>query len=228
MSPPTESAAMTLFERDHSFFERAGEHDTLLVLFNYLDQPLEARSHRRFMDGLACNRLFLHSGRNDWFQNGIPGIANSFEALIDFCRILPERFGSSRVLYLGHSMGAFGALGCGLGAGAERILASVPEIDLLRPGSVSATRLVSEDLRFPSVRPLLEANGHIPVHVVAGRNWPADMEAVRSIETRPNVTVSLLDCKHETFPYLRDQGRLTPMIRAFVEGEDVGAVLDGL
>ena len=82
------------FATDHCFYERSGDYDTLMVLFNYWGQEISVRSHGRYVAAAPCNKVYIHSGKNDWFQNGIPEVANSFEELLAFCHGL--RVGSSK------------------------------------------------------------------------------------------------------------------------------------
>jgi pimeloyl-ACP methyl ester carboxylesterase len=213
------------FTTDHCFYERSGDHDTLMVLFNYWGQPLSARSHARFVANAPCNKLYLHSGADDWFQNGVPGVAESFEHLLAFCQDLKDHMRETRFHFAGHSMGAFAALGCGLFSGADRILASVPEIDLCLPDSMSAKYLNVADLRYATIRPLLFENTTTPIDVIVGRHDAADCRVAHWIAAHRQVSLVELDCGHETFVYLRDQGSLSLVFRAFVEGRALARAL---
>jgi hypothetical protein len=214
------------FATDHCFYERSGDYDTLMVLFNYWGQEVSVRSHGRYVATSPCNKLYLHSGKNDWFQNGIPEVANSFEGLLDFCHGLRGRFPEKRFVFAGHSMGAFAALGCGLFSDADRILASVPEVDLCQPGSLSAKYLDERELRYPSIRALLAENKRTPIDVIVGARDEGDMRAARLILAIRPVSLIELDCAHETFVDLRDAGLLELVFQAFVEGRDLGEALN--
>ena len=214
------------FATDYCFYERGGDYDTLMVLFNYWGQDISVRSHGRYVAAAPCNKLYLHFGKNDWFQNGIPEVAESFDGLLTFCHGLRGRFSEKRLVFVGHSMGAFAALGCGLFSDADRILASVPEVDLCQPGSFSAKYLDEKELRYPSICALLAENRRTPIDVIVGVRDEADLRAARSVLAIRPASLIELDCAHETFVDLRDAGLLELVFRAFVEGRDLGETLD--
>lgn len=216
------------FTTDNHFYDKFEGSDTLVVLFNYYSQPLTVRSHHNFIKNAKCSKLFLHSGADDWFQNGMPDIADSFEGLMQFCANLRDVFPEKNILFIGHSMGAYAALACGIAARADRILASVPEIELRKPGSVSLGRLPAEMVKFPSIRDIIASNPGTPISVIAGRQNAHDIGVAEDMQRYPHVSAIELDCGHETFPYLRDKGVLEKVFLTFIDGGDLSGVVSGL
>ena len=216
------------YDTDHCFYDRAGDHTTLMVVFNYFDQPLSVRSHYNAISKLPCNRLFLNSGKNDWFQTGIPGISDSFEETISFCKKIKSDFKEERIVYVGHSMGAFAALGCGIAAGADRILASAPETELVLSGSISSEYLAGKHIPYPSVEKHLEANKKTKIWVIYGERDPFDRAVGLAMRKHKLVSPIPLKCGHTTFPYLQQNNILTDVLRAFLEDDDVADIVKKL
>lgn len=212
------------FSSNHSFYERSGDHDTLIVIFNYFNQPISARSHYKFLNGIDCNKLFLHSGANDWFQCGIPGIASSFEELIGFSKSINNCFSERKILYIGHSMGAFAALACGIASGADRILVSVPEIELCLPGSMSEKCIDKYKLSYQSIASYLN-NNNVQIDCIIGYEDVYDRTVAKQLSIYENVSVHMLKCGHETFPYLRDEGILANLFHEFAKHGDLKTIL---
>lgn len=212
------------FRSNNSFYERLGDHNNLIVLFNYFDQPISVHSHHNFLTEIECNRLFLHSGANDWFQYGIPGIASSFEDLIAFSKSINKYFIERHVQYIGHSMGAFAALACGIASGADRILVSVPEIELCLTGSRSERYIDKSKLSYQSILSHLESN-KVQIDCIVGYEDIYDRRVATQLSIYDNVNVHILRCGHETFIYLRDKGILSNLFQAFAKQGDLKTVL---
>jgi len=217
------------FVTDHAFYERIGDTGRLLVVFNYFEQPLSIRTHSSVLLGQDCSRLYLHSGANDWFQNGVPGVADSFAGLIAFAKqTLRQVFEAEKVFFLGTSMAGFAALGCGLASQADGVLAAGPEIDLCLPGSRSRGILAETRLTFPSLRPLLENARRAPVYCLSGGRDPLDAEVALQLAAFPEIKTKTLDCDHQVLPYLREQGVLDALLRALLDQRDLLPLLEGL
>lgn len=209
----------------HLIFEGQPARQTLLIVFSYIDQPLGTRAHSSFLAGLDCKKLFLNPGRNHWYQDGVPGVAAGWSELLAFLTAVRRRFADHEILCLGHSMGGFAALGLGVAIGADRVLASVPEIELKLPGSLSVRYLRQTPLACADVTPLLAGNRRTAISVIVGRQAAFDMATATRLAALPLIELIEIDSNHATFPHLRDIGKLGALLAAFVENRPLRAVL---
>lgn len=213
---------------DHVIFEPESDRKKLLIVFAYIDQKLGTRSHSSFLRHVDCKKLFLNPGRNAWYQTGIPGVASSYTGLLAFLRDVRSDFADHEILCLGHSMGGFPALGIGVTIGADRILASAPEYVLNMPGSLSVRHLKEAPVECGDLTPVLSANDGSAITILVGRQNAFDMEVASQLGTFPQTDVVELETGHNTFPYLKDVGKLGATLEAFVEGRDIRQVVAGL
>ena len=209
----------------HCFYDHVPGSKTLLVTFAYIDLPMNMRAHNHFLPLNRCSRLFLNSGRKDWYQHGVHGIASSLAELMEFFADLATTGPETTLAFLGHSMGAFPALACAIASSADRALVSVPEITLLQPGSISIEYLQQNELNMPSILSLLETNKATKIDAIIGTENSFDAEVARVMKMMPLVNVWPVHSGHNTFPYLKDQGVLADVLSRFADGRDVGEVL---
>ena len=212
----------------HVIIEGASQQNKLLITFAYINQPLGTRFHSSFLKSTDCKKLFLNPGTNAWYQTGVPGVASNFSELIAFVRGFTVAFPDHEILCLGHSMGAFAALGVGVSIGADRILVSVPECVLNLPGSLSTRYLGDTKIDCGDLTAILSGNRKSAISIIVGTQTAFDLKVARQIEQFPLTSVIELNCRHETFPYLRDTGKLAPVLEAFVDGTPIRPLLEGL
>ncbi|MBA1154511.1 hypothetical protein [Microvirga mediterraneensis] len=124
-------------------------------------------------------------------------------------------------------MGAFPALGIGVAIGADRILASAPEYILNMPGSLSIRHLKDARIDCADLTPVLSANAGSSITILAGRQNAFDMEVASRLGTFPHTEVIELETGHNTFPYLKDVGKLGATLEGFVEGRDLRSIVAG-
>lgn len=213
---------------DHLIFEADSDTKKLLIVFAYINQQLGTRSHSNFLRNVDCKKLFLNPGLNEWYQSGVPGVASSYSGLLAFLQGVKSKFADHEILCLGHSMGGFPALGIGVAMGADRILASAPEYVLNMPGSLSIRHLHDKPLECGDLTPVLSANFKSAITVLVGRQNAFDMDVARRLSGFPHTDVIELETGHNTFPYLKDVGRLGATLEAFVEGRNIRSVVSGV
>ena len=213
---------------DHVIFEPESDCKKLLIVFAYINQKLGTRSHSSFLRDVDCKKLFLNPGLNEWYQTGVPGAASSYSSLLAFLQGVRSSFADHEILCLGHSMGGFAALGIGVGIGADRILASAPEYVLNTPNSLSIRHLKDTRIECGDLTPTLATNPKSSITVLVGKQNPFDMDVARRLSMFPHTEVVALETGHNTFPYLKDVGRLGATLRAFVEGRDIRSVVAGV
>ena len=210
---------------NYAKYEDCEGSNKLLVVFSYYDQPLNVLSHYRFLANTKCKKLFFHSGKNDWFQNGIPGICDSFLELINLGHQINKYFLGHELLFLGHSMGAFAALGIGVKSNASRILASVPEYKLMQKGSRSSRVLKSENITFLDLSEILSNNKNTEIIIINGNKDNFDCQSSKEIKNFPLVEVININSGHGTFPYLKNINKLNETLEGFVTGRRLNDVL---
>jgi hypothetical protein len=224
----TRSEAISIQNSDHLIFEPESDCKKLLIVFAYINQQLGTRSHSSFLRHVDCKKLFLNPGLNAWYQTGVPGVASSYSGLVTFLQDVKSNFADHEILCLGHSMGGFPALGIGVSIGADRILASAPEHILNMPNSLSIRHLKDAGIECGDLTEVLSANSKSAITILVGKKSAFDMDMGRRIGGFPHTDVIGLETGHNTFPYLKDVGRLGATLEAFVEGRDIRPVVAGV
>jgi hypothetical protein len=212
-------------EEGHLIYEGASSQKTLLIVFAYIDQKVGTRSHSSFLKDIDCKKLFLNPGENAWYQTGVPGVASSYSELASFLINVKAAHPDHEILCLGHSMGGFAALGLGVHIGAARILASVPEYVLNRPGSVSARHVRDRSIQCGDLSEVLSQNVQSGITVLVGSKNSFDVSMAEGLAALTPIKVIELNCGHGTFPYLRDNKKLGSLLAAFVRGEPLGPIV---
>jgi len=171
-------------------------------------------------DGVPFDTLFVADPFRQWYGAG------AGDAAADNGRGLPsseyrERIGSlareyRRVLLLGDSMGATGALLCADVATA--VVAFCPQVEL----ETASIRPCYEADRFPAVFEDVAAavgrsRGRITLHTGA---WEHDEAQARLLADQPNVAVVVHpEDTHRVALALQQQGQLLPLVRAAILDE---------
>ena len=213
---------------DHLIFEPDSDCKKLLIVFAYINQQLGTRSHSSFLRNVDCKKLFLNPGLNEWYQTGVPGVASSYSGLLAFLQNVKSSFADHEILCLGHSMGGFPALGVGVSIGADRILASAPEYILNTPDSLSIRHLKDTQIECGDLTEVLSGNSKSSITILVGKRNAIDMNVAHRLSEFPQTDVVELETGHNTFPYLKDVGRLGATLEAFVEGRDIRSIVAGV
>jgi hypothetical protein len=228
LQEPTRTESIFIQDSSHLIFEPESNRKKLLIIFAYINQKLGTRSHSNFLRNVNCKKLFLNPGLNEWYQTGVPGVASSYSGLLAFLQDVKSNFADHEILCLGHSMGGFPALGIGVSIGADRILASAPEYILNRPNSLSIRHLKDTQIECGDLTPTLSSNSKSSITVLVGKQNAFDMTVARRLSEFPRTDVIALETGHNTFPYLKDVGRLGETLEAFVDARDIRPVVAGV
>ena len=139
-------------------------------------------------DKILHNLLFLRVPTNDWYQNGIPGLADSHDATITAIRTLATANRITDIYTCGSSMGAYGALLYGTDLNCKA-LAFNPEIELKLPHSRS-TKMMPKDapINFPDIRAAMQESNAV-FHIYTGERDPVDLYCADSVKNFKNVRV---------------------------------------
>lgn len=126
-------------------FVRQPDSDVLIVAFSHVGYPEGKFAFTNAFANLHCNKLFLNCPGNSWYQNGIPGFGDSVEAAAMQLKLHIAELGVRRTIFVGMSMGGYGALLFGLLVGADIILAFTAEVQI---GSERGRSFVENRIRF--------------------------------------------------------------------------------
>jgi hypothetical protein len=76
--------------------------------------------------------------------------------------------------------------------------------------------------------PTLSSNSKSSITVLVGKQNAFDMNVARQLSEFPRTDVIALETGHNTFPYLKDVGRLGGTLEAFVGARDIRPVVAGV
>lgn len=112
----------------------------LIVAFSAMGTPAGKFQLSRVLDGVG-NRLFLNDQDDRWYQYGVPGFGESVEMLVTSIRRCQQELAVQRNVFIGSSMGAYGAMLYGALMDADRVLAFGGEVEIGVPFSRSALHM---------------------------------------------------------------------------------------
>jgi hypothetical protein len=76
--------------------------------------------------------------------------------------------------------------------------------------------------------PTLSSNSKSSITVLVGKQNAFDINVARQLSEFPRTDVITLETGHNTFPYLKDVGRLGGTLEAFVDARDIRPVVAGV
>ncbi|MCA8321014.1 hypothetical protein [Burkholderia cepacia] len=168
--------------------------------------------------------ILLKDLSNSWYTQGLEGVGSTHEEVIRYLTPIRSRY--KRTLFIGDSMGAFGAILLGSRLGADKIIAMSPQTSV----NTRTCRIMGDD-RFTKyferltdvpasiqdVREILRLWPAKSLDVYVSRADPQDVENAISIESMPNVKVQYLDYfDHWMAEEFKRYGALRGMIRNFL------------
>ena len=210
----------------HFHFDGSSNVKKMMIVFGYINQPVGILSHLNFLGEADCKKVFLNPGCNLWYQTGVPGLGESFESLEFTLREIRREYNDHEILCLGHSMGAYAALYFGAKLCASRVLASVPELQLNLPGSISIDHMKGRPA--PNLLDVLSSSVETQMCVIVGTKNQFDVDMAHHLMAFPKAAIWKISSGHETFPYLRDCGRLRDILGAFVRDGNIAPYISDL
>lgn len=224
--------------------ERGEDPGTAVVAFKGFGGVL----NRSRFDFLAITGLLRHSRillRDDSFTcylAGIPGLADSCEALTGVIRDRLAELAPTRTMMIGPSGGSFAAILYGHLLGADDVHAFAPFTNLDPQWSIEhgdpqdRLRHAATLERLAALPPqaqryfdlcevLREWNGHTRYNIHVCANSPRELKRAARLEGLPGVTVHRHPCDtHRVVSWLAGRKRLMPLLRAENQ-PDVAAVV---
>ncbi len=167
----------------------------------------------------GANAILVNNGRNEWYQNGVPGLGADLYETIRTIQAWAAAFKVSDIYCVGASMGASGAVlyGCLLRA---KVLAFGFETILNLPFSHSSRLKPKGHLYpIPDLTPVMMASS-ATIHAYIGMEEPIDLIASSHIGQLDNVHLTFMRrVGHGPPKYLKKRDRLDQVLAAFVGDE---------
>lgn len=225
MGPSVMFDASSLDGKHFKVVERSGSK-RLMVFLAGTDKTDGKFDFWHVGNAQSCHLLFLNNGRNEWYQQGIPGFGDSHEGTVQCLKGLIDYLQVEEVFFVGVSMGGYGAVLYGAELGAN-VLAFGYDTRLKIAGSRSQKRM-PKDIRvaFPDLRPLIEASS-VKVLQVAGECDALDLVAASHIRDLANVnTITLTGVGHGGAPFIKEYYGLPEFIQAWAEGGSLPEIIE--
>lgn len=208
----------------------------MVVFFGARDLAPGQFNYPQLGRDLPATAVWLNNGANDWYQQGIPDIADTASGVTGWLSAMAAAAGADRLALVGTSMGAWGALaqGAALAAAGHKVdvLAFSCDAGIGAPLSQSAAHYTGpRPPPQPALGPVL-AGTAARITLMAGEAAPGDLAAAAELAATGGLTVhSVIGAGHYLPTYLSRRGRLTPLLRGLVAGrplprpEDAGTAL---
>lgn len=202
----------------HSIIPAEGSNQ-LAVFFGAKDLAPGKFNFYQIGQDLGCNVIFLNNGENHWYQYGIPGLGDGVDDTLATLRAWSEALNAPDMTFFGSSMGSYGALQFGAALGA-RVLCFATDAMMNTPHSSSARFFTGKTpVSCPDLTACLPGASS-EIVLFFGETDVADLQAAKQLAAIDSITVTTLQgVGHYVPTYLSAQGRLMPMIRAFVAGK---------
>lgn len=213
---------------DHPRFRVFPRKSEKLAIFfsdaNTADHSFDWLETARRIDASA---IVVNNGPNQWYQAGIDGLGRDRTEVARSFRHWTKHLGARSLYTVGAAMGGTGALLHGVPLGA-RVLAFSCETQMDLVGG-NVRRLMAKGFTpsVPDLRPMVEKS-RAPIFLYAGESDPVDLYSAFNLADLPNVFAdSLRRVQHGVVSYLDRQGRLAPMIDAFLDNQHLPRMPEG-
>lgn len=131
--------AKSLRNAEGDYFRIKTENGTRAVVIDFMNsEATETKFTASSIKDAVGTKIWLNCPENQCFQFGVPGIADSFDALLNWLRILVEDRGHDNVTFVGDGIGGRAALIVGSLLNRVSVIAFNPELALGEAGTRSA------------------------------------------------------------------------------------------
>ncbi|WP_303830810.1 alpha/beta fold hydrolase [Asticcacaulis taihuensis] len=164
-------------ESDFLRVEALPEAEWTVIVFSHLNYPAGKFAMSRELQDIRASRIFVNCPSNAWYQQGIPDVAPSIDALVTLLLDIVRQLGGKKLVCIGMSMGGYAALLFGLLLKCEHILAFTAELTLgdAYARSFYANNLKVYDYRYRSLQPLIDANNKTQISAIYGTHDQCDL-----------------------------------------------------
>ncbi len=200
--------------------------DTLLIAFcggsHQLGMPNNLLD--RWFAQLSSHLVYLRDRQKVGYTGGIAALGPDMATTIESLTSLVRDMGARRVVCLGHSVGATGALRYASALGAERVLALSPITGGYEYAKKAAPHLPPRGVMWwGDLVPFYRDGAGVRAHIVYGERNSGDREQSVRMTGLPGITVEALPNweSHHSMGELIRTGRLEQLLRWLVSNEDV-------
>lgn len=217
---------------DTHFFELKKNSKKLLIIFSATGTKPGKFNLWSLRDQIPHNILFLRVPTNDWYQSGVPGLADNHDGTIDAIKSMAAKHDITEIYTCGSSMGGWAALFYATELNCDA-LAFSPEILLRLPHSRS-TKMMPKNapINFVDIRLQIKESSS-KFYIYTGERDPVDLYCADSVKDFENVEViTFPNDEHTVLRTLAFSNRLLPLLWSFTSGveapkfDDVGRALD--
>lgn len=186
---------------------------------------------------LQVHNLFIRDVSMSWYLNGVDGLGDSVDEVVDFITGERKRLSASKLFCLGSSMGGYAALLFGHLLQADCVLAFGPQVyldqatrrklkvpgyryesSLMRVETLAKSKGIEKYLQLTNLLPLNIAQ----VNIHLGQNESGDINQARGFNDQPNIKfVVWPGGNHMVVKALRDEGKLSEILKKHFAPDNV-------
>ncbi|EIX4510455.1 hypothetical protein MKI77_004442 [Escherichia coli] len=206
---------LNLYGVSHKLIKKAS--NKLLIFFSGTDKNDGRFDFWKSANELPYNILLINNGKNEWYQDSIPGFSSSISETIEKIKYIAERLGCNEIITIGVSMGGYAAslfgalLDC-------RVLAFSFDTVLKYPLSRSAKRMPKKTkIIYKNLRPIIK-NSNCRITALCGEMDFPDLLSLSRISDLKNVKAySVRGVTHGVGRFIDKIYRMPDIITFFVE-----------
>ena len=168
----------------------------------------------------SLNRFMFNCENNDWYLNGIKGFSEDFENTIIGLKNIISESHIKKSLFIGSSMGAYGAISLGTLCQAQRVIGFGAEIITNLPGGYSKDNLFHLDKNSN----LYDLKNYINssctyIDLFVGEGSPVDVFCAFYLQSCFNIRIHLIkNSDHAVVNKLKDKNLLRGIVNLGVTG----------
>lgn len=191
-----------------------GSDDITIVSFASLGSinfdDINMEEFKKTLSNFNCRRVFVSDSTKRWYCYGVDDVLNGRDGAVSFLR---DTIGTSKSIFLGHSMGGFGAIAYGLLCGASIVIAFSPQTHI----TLEDSRYVKYMKHIHNPINVLEIdNDSTKVVIVSATKDPNDSLHTKYVSEKNNfIFEKISNNTHNTAKYLKDRGELVSMIDSY-------------
>lgn len=201
--------------KEHVLFQENLNSDRLVV---YFSSASSTKSFEGFslMAKYPDNKLFIKDPYRSWYQGSEQGVFKSADELLVYLRNIVSKFEKNKIIFIGASMGAYGALLFGIQLDVGKIIAFSPQIILNSKLPFSP----KNKAKYADISTLIQQNKHCNIDIWFGEEEPVDIYQIYHILTAQKV--NLLPVKgsaHNILYQFKEKVVLVDLFDFYFEGK---------
>ena len=205
-----------LSSNSHHFFLSSGSKK--LIIF-FAAQDMKPGKYNFFQMGKEIdeNLLFVNDLSNQWYQNGIDSLGETFEETINVIQQWIKHLNIDEVYTLGTSMGGYAAIMYGVHLNAN-ILSFAPEIILKTPYSRSKKKIRDKTkIHYPNLEEIIKGYTK-PITVICGESDVLDIYFAGLLTpTKTLQVITIKGADHYIPMFLTRASYTTNIVRTFYQ-----------